>query len=96
VWQHLRDEGCVNGASWIDREMRGPASLTIETVKTDEVPPYVEVYLDDARVGEGEIGKERSFAVPASAGLHRLRVQVPNLLTRNGAARLVRVVSVVP
>jgi hypothetical protein len=96
VWQHLREENCVNGASWVDREMSGPASIAIETVKTDEVPPYVEVYLDDARVAEGEIGKRGTFAVPASAGMHRLRVQVPNLLTRNGAARLVRVVSVVP
>ena len=96
VWQHLREQNCVNGASWVDREMSGPTSLTIETVKTDEVPPYVEIYLDDARVVEGEVGKQRTFAVPSTAGLHRLRVQIPNLLTRNGAARLVRVVSVVP
>jgi hypothetical protein len=96
AWQHLRDDGAVNVRSWIDREMRGPSSITIETVKSDEVPPYVEIYFDDARVGEGEVAKTRAFALPAAAGWHRVEVRVANSSTRNAEPRLVRVVSLAP
>lgn len=96
TWQHLRDDGAVNGRAWIDREMRGPSSITVETVKSDEVPPYVEIYLDEARVAEGEVARSRTFAVPAAPGLHRLEVRVANPLTRNAAPRLVRIVSAAP
>jgi hypothetical protein len=94
-WQNL-DNGNVKGRSWIDREMRGATSVTVETVKSDEVPPYVEIYLDDARVAEGEVAKSQTFAIPASAGVHRLEVRVVNPSTRNATPRIVRVVSVAP
>ena len=96
AWQHLRDDGAVNVRSWIDREVHGMSSITIETLKSDEVPPYVEIYFDDARAGEGEVAKTRAFALPAATGWHRIEVRVANPSTRNAAPRLVRVVTLAP
>lgn len=96
TWQHLRDDGAVNGRAWIDREMSGPATIAIKTIESDEVPPYVEIYLDDARVAEGEVAASRTFAIPATSGVHRIEVRVANASTRNAAARVVKVVSVAP
>jgi hypothetical protein len=96
AWQHLGDDGNVSGRAWIDREMAGPASIAIRTVKSDEVPPWVEIYLDDARVAEGDVQTSRTFAIPATKGMHRLEVRVANGLTRNATPRIVRVVSVTP
>jgi hypothetical protein len=96
TWQHLRDDGNVNGRAWIDREFAGPASIAIQTIKSDEVPPWVEIYFDDARVAEEEVPASRTFAIPAAKGEHRLEVRVANGMTRNATPRLVRVVSVTP
>jgi hypothetical protein len=96
AWQHLRDDGSVDVRSWIDREMRGASSIAIERVRSDEVPPYVEIYFDDRRVAEGEVASSRTFALPAAIGWHRLEVRVANPSTRNAEPRVVRVVSVVP
>ena len=95
-WQHLDDHKDVYDRAWIDREMAGPASIAIERVASDEVPPYVEIYLDDARAAEGDVAASRTFAIPAAAGVHRLEVRLVNPRTRNAAQRLVRVVSVAP
>jgi len=94
-WQQL-DAGSVKGRSWIDREMSGPASIVIEPVRRDDVPPYVEVYVDDALAAEGEAAAPRAFRVAAKPGVHRLEVRIANPVTRNGDSRLVRVVSVAP
>lgn len=94
-WQQLVADS-VKARSWIDREMRGPTSIAIERVSSDDVPPYVEVYVDDARAAEGDVASPRVFRVNAAPGLHRLEVRIANPVTRNGESRLVRVVSVAP
>jgi len=96
VWQHIGENGRVEGLAWIEREMNGATSITIETVKSDEVPPYVEIYVDDRRVAEGEVATAHSFALPAATGVHRLEVRIANPTTRNAEERIVRVVSVAP
>jgi hypothetical protein len=96
AWRNLRDDGTVDKRTWIDREMAGPSSIAIERMKSDEVPPYVEIYLDDARVAEGEVPTSRTFAIPATKGVHRLEVRVVNPQTRNLGPRIVRVVSLTP
>ena len=96
AWQHLGDDGNVHEFAWIERMMTGPSSITIAAVRSDEVPPYAEIYLDDARVAEGEVAPSRTFAAPAGAGLHRLEIRVANPVTRNGVSRWVRIVSVTP
>ena len=95
-WQQLQSDGSVKGRAWIDRELRGPASIAIERVHGDDVPPYVEVYVDDALAAEGEVAPSRVFRVSAAPGVHRIDVRIANPVTRNGDSRLVRVVSVAP
>ena len=64
--------------------------LELATTQSDETSPYVEIFLDDALVAEGEVGEQRAFEIPASPGLHRLEVRLVNPRTRNGAQRRVR------
>ncbi len=69
--------------------------VTVATVMTDEVPPYVEIYVDGARRAEGAVPGEQTFAVPiGAAGEHRIDVRLANPITRNGTPRRVRVVTV--
>jgi hypothetical protein len=68
----------------------GAISITLAPSQTDETPPYVEIYVDDARVDEGEVAGTRTFNVPASDGLHRVEVRLINRLMKNGAQRRVR------
>jgi len=95
-WQGTGDGDTLSLRAWIDRELSGPASIVIEKVASDEVPPYVEIYLDDARVGEGEVDVRRTFAIPPATGLHRVEVRVANGATRNAARRIVHIVSLSP
>jgi hypothetical protein len=96
VWRGLGENGRLSGMAAIDRDLGGPASIVVEPVKSDEVPPYVEVYVDDARVAEGGVAAPRTFALPAAAGVHRIVVAVMNPLTRNAEQRAVRIVSAAP
>jgi hypothetical protein len=76
-------------------ETAGPAqgSLTLGLVASDDVLPYVEIYLDSARVAEGTVMGEETFAVPIpSAGLHLLQINVINPVTRNRERRRIRIV----
>ena len=94
VWRGVGENGRVQGVAAIDREP--PASIVVEPVKSDEVPPYVEVYIDDARIAEGGVAAPRTFALPAAPGVHRIVVAVVNPLTRNAERRAVRIVSAAP
>ncbi|MBV8516519.1 MAG: hypothetical protein JO197_03855 [Acidobacteria bacterium] len=68
-----------------------PIAIRIDTVQSDEVPPYVEVYADDALTAEGEIREPRTFTLDLPAGVHRIEVREVNKRTRNGVQRRVRV-----
>lgn len=65
---------------------RGPLTLTLDVTQSDEIAPYVEVYVDDALVDEGAITGPRTFTIDA-AGEHRIEVRVANPRTRNGIKR---------
>jgi len=76
-------------------EAKGTIRVTASRVhstggESDPVPPYVEVYVDDALVREGPVGDATVFEAEASAGLHRIEVRLLNRLTRNGIQRRVR------
>ncbi|HEY0160267.1 MAG TPA: hypothetical protein VGF28_23480 [Thermoanaerobaculia bacterium] len=71
------------------RRHEGPLHLALSTVQSDEVPPYVEVYVDGALAAEGEVKEERAFTV-GSTGRHRVEVRIVNPRTRNGIQRRVR------
>jgi hypothetical protein len=64
--------------------------LTLETVQTDDVAPYVEVFIDRSRVAEGAVAGQRRFAVPVSEGVHEVEVRVANPRTRGGIQRRLR------
>lgn len=64
--------------------------LEVSVGQSDQIPPYLELYVDDALVAEGEVQTTRVFEVPASPGLHRLEVRLVNRFTRNRIQRRVR------
>lgn len=64
--------------------------LTLANAQSDEIPPYIEIYVDDARLAEGEIRDTRTFTIPVSPGLHEIEVRLVNTHMRNGAQRRVR------
>jgi hypothetical protein len=81
---------CVRG--WRDVVIaKSPLVITVTAVESDDVPPYVEIYVDDERVAEDAVASPRRFEIDARPGAHRLEALVANPVTRNRAARRVRV-----
>jgi len=68
----------------------GPLQFRASVAQSDEIPPYVEVYLDDVLVMEGEVRQEKTFAIDAAPGPHRTEVRLINRTMRNGIQRRVR------
>ncbi|HEX6642286.1 MAG TPA: hypothetical protein VF215_14295 [Thermoanaerobaculia bacterium] len=87
LWTNLcgRDELCTS----VFRVHEGPLHFKLAPAQTDEIPPYVEVYVDDALVGEGEVRGSKAFDLTA-AGRHRIEVRLINRVMRNGTQRRVR------
>jgi hypothetical protein len=85
-WEGLCDgDLCTSARSDID----GPRVLTLEMVQSDEVPPWVELYIDDALLDEGPVAPRRVFTVPD--GQHRVELRVANPMTRNRFRRRVKI-----
>lgn len=84
---------CAAAARQLRVETARRVTLDIEKAESDNVPPYVEVLLDDRVVAEGEVAQTRRFSFDAAPGLHRLEVRLVNQLTRNLAHRRVRLSS---
>jgi len=85
----------ICASAW--REISAARSVTIalKTIETDEVVPYVEVYVDGVRRAEGELQRERTFVAEVDTpGLHQVEVRLANRLTRNNVPRRIRVMSV--
>jgi hypothetical protein len=90
-WQGLcGSDVCYHG--WRTIDASHAVSVRLETLQTDNVPAYAEVYVDDVRRGEGEVGANRDFIVPVgNSGTHRVEVVLANPVTRNGEARRLRI-----
>jgi hypothetical protein len=85
----------VCSSAWRNIDAKHAVSLAIQTVQTDNVPAYAEVYVDDALRGEGTIGAKRDFILPVgNPGAHRVEVVLANPVTRNGDARKLRISSI--
>lgn len=69
-----------------DRTVRILATVT----QSDEISPYLEIYVDDGLVAEGEVRDQRLFESTAAPGLHRIEVRLVNRFTRNHVQRRVR------
>ena len=91
VWEGTcgRDEVCGTARTVHD----GPLRIRVSVVQSDQVPPYVEIYTDDALVAEGAVTDERVFDVNAPPGRHRTEVRLANPRTKNLIQRRVRLSS---
>jgi len=93
-WQGLCQTDICN-RGWRTIEADHGVALTIATVQTDNVPAYVEIYLDDVLRAEGEVGPKRDFVIPVgNRGMHRVEVVLANPLTRNRFPRRVHIASI--
>lgn len=84
---------CESAARQLTAESARRVAVDVQKTESDNVPPYIEVFLDDRLVAEGEVGDSRRFEFDAPAGLHRVEVRLVNPLTRNLAHRRVRLSS---
>jgi len=93
-WQGLCETDVCDRA-WRTIEADHGVALSIETKMTDNVPAYVEIYVDDALAAEGEVGARRDFILPAGGhGTHRVEVVLANPLTRNNEHRRIHIASI--
>jgi hypothetical protein len=74
----------------VTRTHDGPFEFKAAIAQSDEIPPYLEIYVDDILVAEGEVRDEKTFHVKAGPGLHRTEVRLVNRFTRNGTQRRAR------
>ncbi|MEA2489292.1 MAG: hypothetical protein QOH21_1084 [Acidobacteriota bacterium] len=78
------------------QEVCAPAPTTlpliVSTVQSDQIPPYIEMYVDDVLVAEGGVAGQRQLALAlGSAGLHHLELRIANPVTRGRVQRRVRI-----
>jgi hypothetical protein len=93
-WRGLCEKDVCSRA-WRTIEAEHGVALSIETVLTDNVPAYVEIYLDDVLRAEGEVGPKRDFIVAVgNRGIHRVEVVLANPVTRNRFPRRVHIASI--
>lgn len=92
AWSGLCGENLCFSA-WREIEANRAVALTVKTIDTDDVRPYVEVYVDGARRAEGPIDGEATFTVPVAPGAHQVEVRLANSITRNNVQRRVRITS---
>lgn len=82
---------CRSANRWV--YVAAPRTLTVRVtpVQSDEVPPYVEAFVDGVIVAEQPISSATTMNIPiATAGLHRVELRLVNRFTRNQAERRVR------
>lgn len=87
-----KNEVCKSASASIDVKNAGdPIVIAVQNAQSDEVPPYVEIYVADARVAEGPVDDLRKFTIAApQAGPNRVEVRLVNPWTRNRIQRRVR------
>lgn len=76
--------------AWRTIDGRAGLALRVIPVQSDEVPPYVEIYLNDWRIAEGAAGQDRAFEIPLVQGQGRIEVRLVNPWTRNRMRRRVQ------
>jgi hypothetical protein len=85
-------EVCTSSTRTVSSPTPGHAiDLTVSNAESDEVPPYVEVFVDDALVAEAAVSDTQVFHLTAAeAGDLRVEVRLANPRTRNRLQRRVR------
>jgi hypothetical protein len=85
LWTGLCEGGDLCSTAVTTRPLQ---QVRVAVAQSDEIPPYVEVYVNDSLVAEGEVRGERTFALPS--GANRTEVRLVNRHTKNGIQRRVR------
>jgi hypothetical protein len=86
------DDICTSARREIVADAPRVYMITLARTAGDDVPPYVEVYVDDARIGDTPVAAEATFTSAVLApGAHRVSVRVVNPFTRTLGQRRVRV-----
>jgi hypothetical protein len=94
VWSGrcVNDDLCTSAQREIVIDAPRVYTITLARTAGDGVPPYVEAYVDDARIGEAPIAAEATFTSGVlAAGSHRVSVRLVNPFTRSLGQRRVRV-----
>jgi hypothetical protein len=86
-WTGLCEGGDLCAAAVTTRPLQ---QVHVAVTQTDEIPPYMEIYVNDALVAEGEVRGERTFALDVPPGAQRTEVRLVNRYTRNGIQRRTR------
>jgi hypothetical protein len=92
VWQRLCGIGeiCTQAIASVWAPERRVQRITLTNAQSDPTPPYVEIYVDDMPMAEGEVRDTRTFDVPVPEGVHEVEIRLVNPRTRNGAQRRLR------
>lgn len=70
-------------------------AVSIKTLVTDDVPPYIEVYVDNTLRAEGAVKGETTLTAPVEhAETHDVEIRLANPVTRNNTRRRVEVTAV--
>jgi len=78
----------ASGTLWSEG---APFALKLAAVQSDNVPPYAEVYADDALAAEGAVSPSLPMRTALLRGLHRIDIRLANPLTRNAIHRRIRI-----
>ncbi|HEX6087651.1 MAG TPA: hypothetical protein VF266_24175 [Thermoanaerobaculia bacterium] len=95
VWQRLCANGeiCTHAITHVWSAERRMQTITLTNAQSDETPPYVEIYVDDFPLAEGEVRDRRAFEIPLPPGTHEIEIRLLNPTTRNGIQRRLRLSS---
>jgi hypothetical protein len=92
-WAGLCNED-VCFSAWREVDANHGVAVTMKPIDTDDVAPYVEIYVDGARRAEGAVGRETTLTATVGApGVHRIEVRQVNAVTRNSVQRRLRITS---
>jgi hypothetical protein len=81
-------------SAWREIEANQTVAVTLKAVDTDDVAPYVEIYVDGVRRAEGAVaGNVTLTAAVDTPGIHRVEIRLANAVTRNNAQRRIRITS---
>lgn len=91
-WEDLcSGDLCRSANRWVYVAAPRTMAIQLTPVQSDEVPPYVEVFVDSVLVAEKPVPSPTAIEVPiATPGLHRVEVRLANRFTRNQVERRVR------
>jgi hypothetical protein len=92
AWSGLCGENLCSSA-WREIDANQAVAVTLKTIEGDDVPPYIEVFVDGTRRAEGPIDGETTFTAAVASGTHLVELRLVNLITRNSTQRRVRITS---